>query len=520
MSRRIFAALLTGFFLFQSLPLASAVDIPLLTWERGKEQNIVVGGISAKDPWEVKLLKPGSPQISFKPSSVNRRGFLVYSATLPQDLPLGNYTVYVFGDGSISGTQVGQVKVITFTRYSITEIPKDLVFLLLTIIFMLTVLSVSRIRKYSNLTFLRQKNLVESGTLLFDNRVPRFLYPAYVLRSRSLGMLPASLFKFLLMKDDTFIHKISPFLWALFPALGLVVGLEGGITTHGNLPNIALYSLIAISTIGLLDSYSGIFAFFGFAIGQIIIGEVMNLRSVVLIITLALSWIFTSFVAHYLVEIGEKDFPITSKESGSGFARFILLVFVSVISGVFFFASLILTESLALGLRNHHDSLVVTAIIIGTLSGVKALLHEFMDHRTTMGLKSDSLVSENLHVSYLISSGWVGFIGFFALVVGFVWTQSWFIALLLGILMIALFSSFQLLLKPPKINLLSRWKRNAFLEAAVVTYFALTLFLYVQNLPYQSSLKSEIFTIGALILPLIHLLANSFYNVATAEKVS
>ena len=61
---------------------------------------------------------------------------------------------------------------------------------------------------------------------------------------------------------------------------------------------------------------------------------------------------------------------------------------------------------------------------------------------------------------------------------------------------------------------------NAFLEAAVVTYFALTLFLYVQNLPYQSSLKSEIFTIGALILPLIHLLANSFYNVATAEKVS
>ncbi len=182
MSKRIFAALLTGFFLFESLPVASADDIPVLTWERGKEQNIVVGGISAKDPWEVKLLKPGSPQISFKPSSVNRRGFLVYSATLPQDLPLGNYTVYVFGDGSISGTQVAQVKVITFTRYSITEIPKDLVFLLLTIIFMLTVLSVSRIRKYSNLTFLRQKNLVESGTLLFDKRIPRFLYPVYVLR--------------------------------------------------------------------------------------------------------------------------------------------------------------------------------------------------------------------------------------------------------------------------------------------------------------------------------------------------
>ena len=40
-----------------------------------------------QDSIQVKLLRPGSPQITMKPSSVNKRGFLVYSASLPGDLP-------------------------------------------------------------------------------------------------------------------------------------------------------------------------------------------------------------------------------------------------------------------------------------------------------------------------------------------------------------------------------------------------------------------------------------------------
>ena len=514
MNRRILATLLTIFFLFQSSSLANALDIPLLTWERGREQNIVVGGLSAKEPWDLKLLKPGAPQIIFKPSSVNRKGFLVYSATLPADLPVGNYTVYVFGDGSVSGTQVAEVKVITLTRYSITEIPKDLVFLLLTMIFIISALTVSRNRKYSRLTFLRQKNLIESETLLFDKRVPRFIYPAYVLRALSIGKLRTSLFKFLLMKDETFIHKISPFLYALLPAIGLALGLQGGLTTREQLPNIGLFSLMAISILGLLDAYSGIFAFFGFAVGQIIIGQALNVREAAVILSLGLSWVFTSFLAHLLYSVAEKDFPQINPDSGLGYAKVLLLIVVSVVTGVFFFGSLILTESLATSARNQHDNLVVTAIVVGTLSGVKVFIHHFLDWRITRAGHRERLVAESIDIIDLISQGGLIFAGFISLFTVFVWTENWTTALLVGILMVALFSSFTFHIRLPRIPFLTRWKRNVFFEAMVVTYLASTIFLYVQSLPYQVSLKSDIFTISGLALTLIHVVANTFYYAA------
>jgi hypothetical protein len=154
--------------LFALAPVAHAVDIPLLTWERGKEQNVVVGGATAEDSMQVKLLRPGSPQIMMKPSSRNKQGFLVYSATLPPDLPLGEYTVYVFGNGNASGSQVAQVEVIALTRYSITEIPMDLVFLFLTLIFIITALTVTRSGARAHLAYMRQRTLVENETLLFS----------------------------------------------------------------------------------------------------------------------------------------------------------------------------------------------------------------------------------------------------------------------------------------------------------------------------------------------------------------
>ena len=35
---------MAGIALVMSVPVASAADIPVLTWEKGKEHNIVLGG--------------------------------------------------------------------------------------------------------------------------------------------------------------------------------------------------------------------------------------------------------------------------------------------------------------------------------------------------------------------------------------------------------------------------------------------------------------------------------------------
>jgi len=124
------------------------------------------------------------------------------------------------------------------------------------------------------------------------------------------------------------------------------------------------------------------------------------------------------------------------------------------------------------------------------------------------------LVAESIDIIDLISQGGLIFAGFISLFTVFVWTENWTTALLVGILMVALFSSFTFHIRLPRIPFLTRWKRNVFFEAMVVTYLASTIFLYVQSLPYQVSLKSDIFTISGLALTLIHVVANTFYYAA------
>jgi len=512
MNKRILVTFLTSFLLFLSLPQANAVDIPLLTWERGKEQNVVVGGVHAKDPWQVRLLKPGSPQITMKPSSVNRKGFLVYSATLPQDLPLGSYTIYVFGDGSVSGSQVAQVKVIALTRYNITEIPHDLVFLLLSFIFVITALSVTRSRKYTHFTFLRQRTLIETETLLFDKSVPRVIYPAYLLRAGALARLRPSVFKFLLLKDETFIHKTSPLLFALLPGLGLGLGLQGGLATHADLPNIPLYSLLAISILGLIDSYSGIFALLGFAMGQIVIGQTLSLRSTVVIFSLGLSWVCVGFISDLLYSSAEKDFLAKKRLSQTGPTKLVALVLISCVTGLFYYSTLLFTESLSIETKFQNNAFAVSSIAVGLVSGLKVILHQLLDWKITKNGKEKSLVIQEYKVARLlipISTALIGFLGVF---VGFIWTQNWAISFLIGLIIFAIFITFSYRFPFPKISLLRRWQRNVLIESALTTYFGYLLFIFIRTLPYQASLKSELFVLSALLLPLLHAIVGNLHD--------
>jgi len=45
--------------LIMSVPVASAADIPVLTWEKGKEHNIVLGGNGIVRDWNIQLNSDG-----------------------------------------------------------------------------------------------------------------------------------------------------------------------------------------------------------------------------------------------------------------------------------------------------------------------------------------------------------------------------------------------------------------------------------------------------------------------------
>ena len=98
MSKRLLSPLLVSLYLLLTSPASHALEIPLLTWERGKVQNIVVGDASQQKNWTIKLLSEKNVEITFTNSRENSRGFIVYSGELPADMPLGQYSVIVFGD--------------------------------------------------------------------------------------------------------------------------------------------------------------------------------------------------------------------------------------------------------------------------------------------------------------------------------------------------------------------------------------------------------------------------------------
>ena len=69
---KFFALALIGAFMGLAIPQASAVDVPLLTWERGKEQNIVLGGGAITNDWQIVLVQKNEVILKFSKSKINK----------------------------------------------------------------------------------------------------------------------------------------------------------------------------------------------------------------------------------------------------------------------------------------------------------------------------------------------------------------------------------------------------------------------------------------------------------------
>ena len=520
MIKRIVAALFITFFLFQVSPPAQAVEIPTLTWERGKEQSVVMGAISAQEAWKVKLLRPGSPQVTLGASSLNSSGFAVYSAVLPENLPLGEYTVYVFRKGIASGTQVAQVTVTEMKRYSITEIPKDLLYFLLSLIFILTALSVVHGAGYLNFVFLRQKTLIENQTLLFAKSVPRVIYPIYLLRAGALSQLRPTIFKYLLSKDETLIHKSSPLLWSLLPGVGLVLGLHGGLISQGTLASIPIYSLMSISLLGFFDSFSGVFALLGFAIGQIVKGEVLDLRSALVVSSLGLSWVVVGFLSEILVSSTEQEQLKKRKLPHNWLSQLPSLVFLSLVTGGLFYSALLLTQSLSVESTSMNNRLIAASIVIGCCVTPKAIFHKYLDRKISRQGSSENLVLEEFKAQRLFTPMSAAVVGLLAILTCFIWTTSLGFSVLVGGILLTTCTIFSVQFRLPKLTLLRNWQRDILIESAIVTYLGYLLFLVTRRLPFNSTLKSEIFLIVALSLPLLHHLVSALRPTALDKSES
>jgi hypothetical protein len=508
------SALLAVIFTLFSIPTSYGTDIPYLTWERGREQNVVASKGQNQTVLQVKLVQLGVPTLDFKVSKPNAKGFSVYSVFLPEDTPLGEYEIYVYGDSSLTGTLVAKVKIIGLDRYSIITAPNDFVFLLLALMFITTVLSVARGRKYKYLSFPRQKTAAESGTLLHEKSIPRVIYPAFLMRTGAMNSFRPSLFRFLLICDDTLLHKISPLLWTLFPILSFALGLQSGYSTNDQLPNIPIYSLAAISIVGMLDAYSGIFALFGFAVGQIVTTNVSNLREVMVIAGLALSWIMPSLFGNLLYFATERDYPKLMGTSKSSLKNLSLLATTSAIVGSFFYASQLFIAGISLRASQDHPYLVTLSLALGLCFLLKTVLREWLDNWILRGGRKDSLVLEVFSLDLFISHSWVVLIGASSGFSTYVITENLAVSVVATFATFVFFGALNLRVHSTSLHFAHLWKRNIYYEAFAMTSAAAILIYNIQSLPFQARDKSLAMLAISFGLSVMHAIFSSIHEFA------
>ena len=155
MLNKLFAAIILAFTAISMAP-AHAEDIPVLSWEKGKEHNIVLGGNSQVKNWKIQLTSPTAAPLDFKQSKLDPKGYVVFSIQIPDSYPSGVYTVETTGV-NVPKKIVAGVKIVALSDYNLIQIPTKLILILLTLIFLISTLSIMRMQKYERIEYLRAK---------------------------------------------------------------------------------------------------------------------------------------------------------------------------------------------------------------------------------------------------------------------------------------------------------------------------------------------------------------------------
>ena len=127
---------------------AYAEEIPVLTWERGQVQNVVLGQGDTSGSWDLYLKSNNGQRLKASKSFANEGNYYVYSLSIPKDFPISGYVIEAVNvTGEIK--QVAGVQVVEKISTEITRTPFELFLVLIGISFFLYLLNFSKNRKIS-----------------------------------------------------------------------------------------------------------------------------------------------------------------------------------------------------------------------------------------------------------------------------------------------------------------------------------------------------------------------------------
>jgi hypothetical protein len=316
-SLRWVAALLIA--IFATPTAAQAFDIPLLTWERGRIQQVVLGGGAYTANWVVTLEGEGISPLTFTRSEPNDAGYVVYSLNVPSDLPIGAYSVNTSGENAKKSLVAGVNLVQSQTKTASSNLI-DLTIIISIFVFLTTIISTLRAKKYSVLTTQNTQFSIKHD-LGDDVSEPSFavrlINAPYRIRINGLRSIRISLLQFLMVREGELLHRTSRQVFGALPLLGLLAGSIAGIEVNRNsgIANTGIAIFIAISVLAIFDAYSGLFATVGFWFIQLLTGNVTSVRDLLIMFSVGLTWIGTALFSGLLKENFGKDFGKSSRSN-------------------------------------------------------------------------------------------------------------------------------------------------------------------------------------------------------------
>jgi hypothetical protein len=493
-----------GIALVLSVPVASAADIPVLTWEKGKEHNIVLGGNGIVKDWQIQLKSPQGKPLDFSMSRKDSRGFIVYSIDIPDKYPNGVYTVET--NSSAEGSKiVAGVRIVDISNYNLIQIPTKLFVILITVILLISTLSIARMKKYERIEYLRGKLAP----------APKGLVGLlYKFRDSSIEEIHKSIFKFQLIREGELLHKFSPVTWAVIPWVSLLIG--AGVSANERLiEGVQLTPVLfyaAIALIGLLDPFSGFMAGVGFAFVHAVTGNVSSVRSVMSLIAISVGWFAPGLIASFYADALNKD------KYSLFFKRFLPDLLASGLGGLVFFTSELLTNSFAdhkgpISASGYLIPAIFSLFVFARISGEKYLnkdLHQTGENYQIRSLTLQRVISpRTILFSALYIAGSI-----------YVWTESITFAIEIAAIVAIPLGLLMVRFENPVISLFKKYQRNIFGETLVLAGIAYVVFNYIQSLPLEVTQKGRMFVGYAAVLLLIHGFYSSIYDSSDRENAS
>lgn len=519
LTKRLLSLFLVALFVGAPIAATYAADIPLLTWERGRIQEVVLGGGAFENNWSVQLEGMGIDPITFAKSNVNGDGYVVFSANLPKDLPLGGYSIVTSGKGSPS-TVVAGVNVVEQVAYNVTNTPIDLTWIIAIFVFLTTVLSTLRAKKYAYLSFDSTQpvdDLLPTSTKLIDqiSNLP------YLWRVRTISRQRTSLLRFLVLREGELIHRASKQLYAALPIIGFFAGVVATNETQkaGGIGKAGLAVFIGVALIGIVDAYSGITATIGFWVTQLFIGNVSSFRDILIMLSTALAWIGPVLFASLLRDALATDLSGNRRFEKVFGMRVIGIVFSGIIGGAVFYLGQILLNSVLINFTKTRGISLLALVVLTAAIILREIISDVLLHSPAPKATYIDQHPENIELAR-VSSPQTAIILLAAIYsYVYIWTQSSQKSLIVALLFSAPYFLVFMRINEIKIAAIAKAKRFLILEALAVSGITFLIYSQINAEPLLVSQRTNLLLILTAIPGVLHAIYGAIFDSAESQGI-